>query len=294
MIGLGSQYLTAAGFGRYKITAASLGNLFYRISWLKAATQQAILGAFGDDGWAVINATNAYLNGIAASDRDKATALAGFINTWVPIDVYTIYSFVPTLGKMRLLYFNAAGYIDTGYKAKSLHTKYDVGFIKKANNGAWRPIINNENDTRFGIVCCSSSANNQGMSWVGNPTTMQTMTYDCYIDTFYEVILDKTGLEVNGTKYPFAATPPESEGQYNACINARYTSANATSPERSNMKLRHLRIYEDEVLQRFFIPYIENNKGVLLDVVSGTIFRNKESNTLTVSLEDISYTPSTP
>ena len=29
---------------------------------------------------AVIKATNAYLNGIAASDRDKATALAGFIN----------------------------------------------------------------------------------------------------------------------------------------------------------------------------------------------------------------------
>ena len=82
MIGLGSQYLTAAGFGRYRITAASLGNLdlLGTLSWLKAATQQAILGAFGDDGWAVINATNAYLNGIAASDRDKATALAGFIN----------------------------------------------------------------------------------------------------------------------------------------------------------------------------------------------------------------------
>ena len=27
MIGLGSQYLTAAGFGKYRITAASLGNL---------------------------------------------------------------------------------------------------------------------------------------------------------------------------------------------------------------------------------------------------------------------------
>ena len=81
MIGLGSQYLTAAGFGRYRITAASLGNLdLLRADWLKYATMQAILGAFGDDGWAVIKATNAYLTGIAASDRDKATALAGFIN----------------------------------------------------------------------------------------------------------------------------------------------------------------------------------------------------------------------
>ena len=83
MIGLGSQYLTAAGFGRYKITAASLGNLDLLGTlggWLTKETKQAILGAFGDDGKAVINATNAYLNGIAASDRDKATALAGFIN----------------------------------------------------------------------------------------------------------------------------------------------------------------------------------------------------------------------
>ena len=81
MIGLGSQYLTAAGFGRYKITAESLGNLdLLGTYWLDLATLRAILGAFGDDGKAVIKATNAYLNGIAASDRDKATALAGFIN----------------------------------------------------------------------------------------------------------------------------------------------------------------------------------------------------------------------
>ena len=83
MIGLGAKYLTAAGFGRYKITAASLGNLFCRISWLTGATMQAILAAFGDDGVAVIKATNAYLNGIAAqgqAGKDKATALAGLIN----------------------------------------------------------------------------------------------------------------------------------------------------------------------------------------------------------------------
>ena len=49
--------------------------------WLSAATTAAILAAFGQtDGKAVIKATNAYLNQLAASDRDKATALAGFIN----------------------------------------------------------------------------------------------------------------------------------------------------------------------------------------------------------------------
>ena len=49
--------------------------------WLKHAAMQAIMDAFGvSDGTAVINATNQYLNQLAASDRDKATALAGFIN----------------------------------------------------------------------------------------------------------------------------------------------------------------------------------------------------------------------
>ena len=51
------------------------------LTWLYPATRAAIRGAFGhDDGWQVIRATNAYLTQLAASDRDKATALAGFIN----------------------------------------------------------------------------------------------------------------------------------------------------------------------------------------------------------------------
>ena len=49
--------------------------------WLTGATMAAILAAFGqDDGYAVIGATNAYLNALAATDQTKATALAGFIN----------------------------------------------------------------------------------------------------------------------------------------------------------------------------------------------------------------------
>jgi hypothetical protein len=81
MIGLGAKYLTAAGFGRYRITAASLGSAkVIWPEWLTAATKQAIMAAFGVDGTAVIAATNEYLNGIAASDKAKATALAGFIN----------------------------------------------------------------------------------------------------------------------------------------------------------------------------------------------------------------------
>ena len=119
MIGLGSQYLTAAGFGRYRITAASLGNLdlLGTFGWLMHATKQAIRGAFGDDGWAVIQATNAYLNGIAASDRDKATALAGFINE-DPMMVCSLglepqLTVLPSM-PIRLMDNNGTAYINTG------------------------------------------------------------------------------------------------------------------------------------------------------------------------------------
>jgi hypothetical protein len=57
-------------------------NLVWAPWLLKDAAIRAILGAFGQrDGWAVINATNAYLNQLAASDRDKATALADYLNS---------------------------------------------------------------------------------------------------------------------------------------------------------------------------------------------------------------------
>ncbi len=50
--------------------------------WLTDATKQAILGAFGvSDGKAVIKATNAYLNVIAATDPTKAQALADYLNS---------------------------------------------------------------------------------------------------------------------------------------------------------------------------------------------------------------------
>lgn len=57
------------------------GDLYPAIWWLTGATKAAILAAFGQtDGKAVIKATNAYLNALAATDPTKASALAGFIN----------------------------------------------------------------------------------------------------------------------------------------------------------------------------------------------------------------------
>ena len=58
------------------------GELYPNVkSLLTSATKAAILAAFGqEDGNEVIKATNAYLNALAVTDQNKASALAGFIN----------------------------------------------------------------------------------------------------------------------------------------------------------------------------------------------------------------------
>ena len=62
-------------------TQVVFGGLKSSFGWLKKATKAAILAAFGQtDGYAVIKATNAYLNALAETDQNKAADLAGFIN----------------------------------------------------------------------------------------------------------------------------------------------------------------------------------------------------------------------
>ena len=84
MISKGTQYLSAAGFGNIRVTAASMGSALVFWDWLLYATKQAILGAFGaTDGAAVINATNAYLNQLAATQgKQAAQAMADYINAY--------------------------------------------------------------------------------------------------------------------------------------------------------------------------------------------------------------------
>lgn len=209
--------------------------------------------------------------------------LVPFINE----DPMLIVSLVE-VGKTRWLVFDGSkGYIDTGYLPKSLHTRYEVGFIKLANNGNWRPIINNENDIRFGIVCSSGSAN-EGRIWCGGSSNgaYGTASFVCNLNTYYEVIADKSGVVANGTITTISGTVQDATALYPACINARYLSATSTSPERSNFKLKYLRILEDDVVQRYFIPYNDNGTSVLLDAENGVIYRNAESGAFTIEITD--------
>ena len=80
MIGFNGTYLPAATHHGMRITAACLGGQWVMGGWLKTATQQAILAAFGaEEGMVVISKTNDYLNAIAWTDPQRAQQLADFI-----------------------------------------------------------------------------------------------------------------------------------------------------------------------------------------------------------------------
>ena len=81
MIAFNGQYLDKASHGNMRITDACLGGQWVMGGWLKTATQQAIIAAFGaEEGIAVIRRTNDYLNALALTDPTRAQQLALFIN----------------------------------------------------------------------------------------------------------------------------------------------------------------------------------------------------------------------
>lgn len=127
--------------------------------WLTDATTTAILAAFGVvDGKAVIKATNAYLNALAATDTTKASALAGFINE-DPMLVCSL-GLQPQGVDMpiRTLVGNGTSYLKSGFTPRSgveftitYHTflvKYSSRQIEGWNSGQWWGI--NGNRSTFG------------------------------------------------------------------------------------------------------------------------------------------------
>ena len=311
MIGLGSQYLTAAGFGRYRITAASLGNLdLFGKFWLTAATLQAILGAFGDDGWAVIKATNAYLDGIAASDRDKATALAGFINE-DPMMVCSLGLEVPGVTMpIRTLNGDGTAYIDTGI----VGTAY-VNFNLRID--VWGITYNTDSigynlDGIGGSMGTSSYVGIKDSkltygSYYGSSNRDNVSNINAAYEVYHHLWVDyknkTTGCDSNSLTFQMTQ-PPAMTATY---LLFGWNATPAPHPHRAN-KSRATYAMDGEYL-RDYIPFKTGkawaaedvSTGVaqvagtcgMIDLVSGKFFPNANSQG-SFTIPDISYTPSTP
>jgi len=287
MICLGAKYLTAAGFGRYRITAASLGSLdlLGTLGWLMPATKQAIMDAFGVDGPAVIAATNEYLNGIAASDKAKATALAANFNVWIPLyvpeDKDIMYSFVPTLGKLRYLQGISGAWINTGYVVKDTDTLHIIsdkgGWIAGCRNGGY------SNSIHLNYL---SGANHRVV--FGSHTDSASPYNSASVNaTWLDTYMAKNSLIMNGEVGQIAA--------YVGLPNIAFPLF-ALKTDNSVTLTSTGKIAQADIDGAFYlVPFIRNNVKGMLDLLTGT-FKDSETSTKfqSIAMVDSPWTPPTP
>jgi len=296
MIGKGAQYLTAAGFGRYRITAASLGSLdlLGTFSWLTAATKQAIMAAFGADGTAVIAATNDYLNGIAASDKAKATALAGFINE-DPMMVCSLglepeLTVLPSM-PIRLACGDGSAWIDSGKKTTSTMT-LDVEVMPNDNdistsryilggNVAWGSFLLRYYVQKFmwhyGI--------NGGDHGVGSPA----------VGNVYHITAGPYTIAVDGDSWTASNTKACAANE-----NLRFYRSGNMTDLYAKSGIGKLIIGDNGINVLETYPFVRNNVIGRLDVLSNTFLTNQGSGAFTIIYKYkqngswVTWTPPTP
>ncbi len=301
MIGLGAKYLTAAGFGRYRITAASLGNLDLLGSlgdWLTKETKQAILAAFGDDGMAVINATNKYLSGIAASDRDKATALAGFINE-DPMMVCSL-GLQPQGVTMpiRGMYPNGDAYIALLFELNSLTSDSEVGYrLRNASYTGSRTAMYGSKyswqDRDLSIAL--GGWNNNGQAYIGyGGSYVGSFNYTKDTKPHVFRLANKKAYFDGAEKQSYSPSSFTTRPILLYRISGGGGDSNGLD---SNTSITFAKI-KDTNLDALLIPFIRQGANGMIDVLTGTFYPNANTSgsfTIEYTLPDgTHWTPSTP
>lgn len=306
MIGLGSQYLTAAGFGRYRITAASLGNLDLLGTlggWLTKETKQAILAAFGDDGMAVIKATNAYLDGIAASDRDKATALAALLNE-DPMMVCSLglepqLTVLPAM-PWRLLVGDGNAWITTKVVPNSkMNVRSLIEFTNSATSWQFPLNCNMRNydgqysfglGKRNGYLYLNYNGDNQtNTQWTSGKV------YD------FRIVTTNTDQYLYDGETEIKHITKSGYPQTTAAIGLFYCNSKdggVTWKTKANIGFFYAE--KDDVLVSHMIPILTDTKNGMVDIVTGEYFPNEGTSAFTETYgymqngQWVTWTPSTP
>lgn len=190
-------------------------------------------------------------------------------------NISTLDDFANEYTQIEYIQSTGSQFIELDYIPKSLHTKYVLDFMRLQNNGNWNPIVNNEEDVRFGILC-STTSTSEGAAHIGLPNNHKGVIYPISNNTKYHFELDKTGLLVNDTKYEITDVP-EAVGQWSACINHRRSSNTGYAVEYSIGRWYGLKIYEDDVLIKSFIPVKRtfNNTICMYETIENKFYNNK-------------------
>lgn len=241
-----------------------LGGLDPKVAWLTKATRAAILAAFGQtDGYAVIKATNAYLNALAATDQTKASALAGFINE-DPMFVCSL-GLQPQGVEMpsRYVYGDGQAWFNTNYPLYSVANWdiiYDMELIGLFN---------------YQGILSFYSFNNSYESWVYSDGRFSFrwngLRYDTVLSAYtrYKIHLNRTGNDfkiyvddVLKQSFTNSGTPTGTSKEYNLCF-----------PRNSigKQKHYHVRFTNGDDIVRELIPFKTGKAWAAEDVSTGVV-----------------------
>ena len=258
--------------------------------------KQAILGAFGQrDGTAVIKATNAYLNQLAASDMDKATALAGFINEdpmmvcSLGLEVEGVTMPIRVIGTTDGAYINTEIIPNNYSHYYQYETEWEVARI-----------INNT--CILGAVANGSAAGNVYFSgsdcqvwgaynWVNTGLTFTVAANTRYYDFIkFDIDNNKGYRTLNGSSL-------EKDVDMRARVTIpfflfAYNNAGSPGQQSQNIFARY-KFEGDGVSVAHMIPCKHNGQNGMYDIERMRWFGNANSSG-SFTIPDISYTPSTP
>ena len=264
--------------------------------WLKPATRQAIMDAFGQrDGWAVINATNAYLTQLAASDRDKATALAGFINEdpmmvcslGLSVEGVTMpWRYIENDGKAYVdtnIFLSGDGYyFDTKFKAANISSKAVLGCQIQDPTLL---VLYNGNLYCYGSTGATTNRVKSGIYTTG------------VSDVTFSGVGDQVTVKHNGTTETYSVSTSFTTMNKPLLLFAYWNNGAIQSDRIITAGIAKFILKQGNTELREMYPMKRTINDVvvcgMIDVISGTFFTNANSQG-SFTIPDISYTPSTP
>ena len=225
---------------------------------LKKATKAAILAAFGQyDGYAVIEETNAYLTALAATDPTKASALAGFINTYAVEDARIVISLVPTLGK-RWIVGNSTTYLDTGRKMAA-NGSIEIAF-RNGDSGSYPMLVGTDWGDKKGFAVDKQTGNTNTQITIRSFTSSTINTG--YTDNL--LYLSWTEFTLNGKTVTHKNTAIES--------GSTVYLGGVRSYDKWTGRIYYYKYKEDGADVTNYIPYCKNNVNGWIDLLSGTFY----------------------
>ena len=258
-------------------------------TWLRYATKAAILASSGVvDGKAVIKATNAYLKALAATDPNKATALAGFINE-DPMLVCSL-GLQPQGVTMPIRWRvgDGASYILTEYyptsnfkavaKIKTLDT-LPIYFVFAAANTY---------DEQNGYLL-ARSGQYESWYWTIGGAFINNNQYHINTNTVYNIEMIRTRVIINGKNFSVSGNTftPTYKLAIMALSGGEYMAKNLGYSEHKN--------YEGDQLVIHLIPFKSATREGMIDLVNATFHPNQGTGHFTdaYTLQD-GVTPWTP